>query len=104
MAELFSEPIPTPKNRKKKTPRSTGSLRGAINKMCRQCIVDPCAAGSGIVQIELCPAFDCPLWPVRPVRSNASRETVGYSNRVLETYGVSEDLAAHLLKHPRKRP
>ena len=43
------------------------SLRGAINAMCRACIVDERAPGSPAVQIAICTAKDCPLYPVRPI-------------------------------------
>ncbi len=43
------------------------SLRGAINAMCRACIVDERAPGSPAVQIAICTAKDCPLHPVRPI-------------------------------------
>ena len=47
--------------------RAKRSLRGAINAMCRACIVDERAPGSPAVQIAICTAKDCPLYPVRPI-------------------------------------
>ena len=42
------------------------SLRGAINKMCRDCIYDKFDRGTWRQQVEACSCTDCPLYPVRP--------------------------------------
>ena len=45
------------------------SLRGAIDAKCRDCG----AADAGVnwrEHIACCPAFDCPLWRVRPLSRN----------------------------------
>ena len=77
-----------------------GRRSDAIAAMCAQCIVDPAAAGSGATQVELCPEYTCPLWLVRPVRT----ERVPYSDAVLREQGLSRDEARFRLEHPRERP
>ena len=81
--------------------RSTG-LRGAINAMCRNCLYDAHAAGSAAVQVELCSAWDCPLWKVRPVRPVGSR--VPYSDPVLAELRLNPALAAFRLANPYVKP
>ena len=78
------------------------SLRAAINAKCRACIVDELAAGSAAVQVELCACFDCPLWPVRPVRAVGVRGP--YSVPVCDEQGLSPALAAFRLAHPYDVP
>ena len=71
------------------------SLRAAINAKCTDCIGDPCAPASLAVQIELCSARDCPLWPVRPVRKSRRISTENpFSDTVREFYGLPEALSA----------
>jgi hypothetical protein len=41
-------------------------LRAAINRLCRQCLYDPHAAGTWRQQVEACTSSDCALYPVRP--------------------------------------
>ena len=75
------------------------SLRAAINAKCTDCIGDPCAPASLAVQIELCPARDCPLWPVRPVREARKIPTeYVFSQTVREFYGLPEGLDADWLE------
>ena len=45
-------------------------LRAAINARCADCIGDPCAPASPVVQIEHCPARACPLRAVSPVHDS----------------------------------
>ena len=75
-------------------------LRKAINAKCRDCIFDECAAGSAAVQVELCASYDCPLWPVRPVR----KEPVPYSAPVVAEQQLSPELALWRLEHPYEAP
>ena len=77
------------------------SLREAINGMCKECIYDAGAAGSAAVQIELCTAYECPLWYVRPVRTG---ERSAYSRSVRGELGMTKEEADWRWKHPRARP
>ena len=79
---------------------SVGSLRQAIDAKCRECIVDEKAAGSAAVQVELCACYDCPLWLVRPVRSEPRSF---YSAAVLEEQGLSKAEARARFEQPRAR-
>ena len=78
-----------------------GSLRQAIDAKCRDCIVDDKCAGTAAVQVELCPCYGCPLWPVRAVRDEPR---VFYSRAVLEEQGLDEALAQWRFRHPRRPP
>ena len=78
------------------------SLRAAINAKCRDCLYDEQAAGSAAVQIELCAAFTCPLWPVRRVRPEADRGP--YSAPVVAEQGLSPALAEFRRAHPYSVP
>ena len=69
------------------------SLRKAINRMCADCIHDPHSPGSRAVQIAICTATDCALYPVRPMTATV------IPIRVLEDYGLT---IAQL--DPRARP
>ena len=80
------------------------SLRKAINRMCRECIVDPGAAGSSVVQVELCESYDCPLWMVRPTRSRTAKVKPELSAAVREFYSISESAAIRILADPYQRP
>ena len=80
------------------------SLRKAINRMCRGCIVDPNAAGSSAVQIELRTSYDCPLWLVRPTRSRTGEVKPKLSPSVREFYDVTEAAADRILADPYQRP
>lgn len=73
------------------------SMRKAINAKCRDCIYDELAAGSAAVQIELCESIDCPLWPVRPIRAHR----IQYSAAVLDEIGLTQEIAAARLAHPK---
>lgn len=42
------------------------SPKAAIKAKCVDCVYDPAAAGSKLVQTTLCACTDCPLWPFRP--------------------------------------
>ena len=75
-------------------------LRGSINAKCRDCIYDEMAAGSAAVQIELCTAWTCPLWDVRPVRTHR----LPFSAPVVAEMGMSAELAAWRAANPRVRP
>ena len=76
------------------------SLRSCINAKCRDCIYDELAAGSAAVQIELCASFDCPLWPVRPIR----RERIPYSRPVVDEQQLSAEMALYRMEHPYQVP
>ncbi len=39
----------------------------AIKAKCKDCIYNPLAGGTWLMQIENCPATDCPLWNFRPL-------------------------------------
>lgn len=41
-------------------------LREKIDAKCKECIYDPYAEGTWRKQVENCPCYDCPLYPVRP--------------------------------------
>ena len=73
------------------------SLRAAVNAKCRWCIHDELAPGSAAVQVELCAAVDCPLWPVRPIRA----QRIPYSPSVVAEYGMTEREADARLREPR---
>ena len=77
-----------------------GSLVDAIDAMCTECIYDEHAAGSRVVQIDLCGCYDCPLWLVRPVRT----ERLAYSEAVVQEMGISPELAQWHREKPRERP
>lgn len=76
------------------------SLRKAINENCRDCIYDPEVAGSAATQIELCSAYRCKMWVVRPVRSVANRELVGYTESVREYFNLSDEQIQARLADP----
>ena len=76
------------------------SLRACINAKCHDCIYDELAAGSAAVQIELCAGYDCPLWPVRPVR----RQPTPYSASVCEEQQLSAEMALYRMEHPYEVP
>lgn len=78
------------------------SLRAAVNAKCRDCCYDELAAGSAAVQVEFCPSWDCPLWPVRAVRPAVRREP--YSSAVRAEYGLTEGEAAARLAQPFTAP
>lgn len=78
------------------------NLKAAVEAMCRQCIYDPNAAGSEAVQVELCTAYDCALWPVRRVRPEARREP--YTAPVLDEMRMSPEMARFRLDNPMERP
>jgi len=69
------------------------SLRKAINRMCADCIHDPRSPGSRAVQIAICTATDCALYPVRPMTATV------IPIRVLEDYGLTVEQL-----DPRARP
>lgn len=50
------------------------SLRKAINTKCKECIYDENGKGTWRQQVEACTAYECPLYPVRPVSSTAKDE------------------------------
>ncbi len=52
-------------------------LRAAINRMCRQCIYDPDAAGTWRQQVEACTSPECALYPVRPSSSRPRQSGPG---------------------------
>ena len=78
-----------------------GNVREAVAAMCRACIVDPGAAGSAAVQVELCTDYGCPLWRVRPVRTG---ERAAYSAPVVAELGLTGEQARWRHAHPRRRP
>lgn len=82
------------------------SLRNAVNAMCRNCIYDPGAAGYAIVQIEACTAVDCPLWDVRPVRSESARRAAPWNEGVLQTvrHAFTPEEAAAVQARPHEVP
>lgn len=51
------------------------SLRGCINKMCRDCIYDKYGRGTWRQQVEACTITSCPLHPVRPIGAKPREET-----------------------------
>ena len=69
------------------------SLRKAINKMCSDCVYDSQSPGSRAVQIAICTATDCALYPVRPMTATV------IPIRVLEDYGLTVEQL-----DPRARP
>lgn len=58
-----------------------GSLRVAINAMCKSCIYDPASGlGTWREQVGACSCTRCPLHAVRPLpryRASPERRTVG---------------------------
>ena len=58
------------------------SLRQSVNDACKQCVYDPCAAGTWKQQVTLCSVVTCPLWEVRP------KTTAAIPESVLNWYGV----------------
>jgi hypothetical protein len=43
------------------------NLRKAIDAHCKECIYDKQGEGSWIEQVTNCTAYDCNLFPVRPI-------------------------------------
>jgi hypothetical protein len=43
----------------------------AIAAMCKQCVYDPRAAGSGRQQVAICSSTECPLWRFRQLPNAA---------------------------------
>lgn len=66
------------------------SLRQSVNDACKQCVYDPCAAGTWKQQVTLCSVETCPLWDVRPKTTSAIPE------QVLRWYGVETDVSQAL--------
>lgn len=48
-------------------------LRNKIDAKCRECIEDPYAQGTWRKQVENCPCYNCPLYPVRPITIGGTR-------------------------------
>ena len=69
------------------------SLRKAINRMCGQCIYDARSPGSRAVQIAVCTAKHCALYPVRPLTATV------IPIRVLEEYGLSVEQLDPRVRH-----
>ena len=59
------------------------SLRKAIDDHCRDCLYDKTGYGSAAQQIEACTAFQCKLWPVRPVRNRKHPAWVPWTEKLL---------------------
>lgn len=68
------------------------SLRGAIDRHCKNCLYDPGSRGLGSwrEQIDGCTSTNCALWPVRP-RSTSERIWAG-------CLGVTHDSAPDLMR------
>ena len=62
----------------KSGPRKVASLRGCINRFCRECIYDQ-AGGTGTwrQQVEACTSYKCPLYQVRPISATQDGGPVG---------------------------
>ena len=43
------------------------SIRKAVNEKCKDCIYDPLAGGTWLVQVGNCIDTPCPLHPYRPL-------------------------------------
>lgn len=81
------------------------SLRGAIDRMCRGCLYDHRAAGTWRAQIELCSAYSCPLWKVRPVRDKSLRgEPYSASLRTEQGRWLTDEGAERLSRDPHTPP
>lgn len=76
------------------------SLRKSINGKCRDCIYDELAAGTWVMQVEACSCYTCPLWPVRPVRSQRGP----WPGNVVEEMGVTPEWAALRAERPHEAP
>lgn len=65
------------------------SLRGAINKKCKDCTYDPHSGlGNWRQQTEGCTVRLCALWPVRPIsKPSKVTESEGQSGDELEDEG-----------------
>ena len=75
------------------------NLRAAITAKCIECIGDPCAPAPLAVQIELCPARDCLLRAIRPLRKAGRISTENLiSDTVRKFFGLPEGLGAASLE------
>ena len=71
------------------------SRAAAVKAKCIDCIYDPLAAGSKLVQTTLCSCYSCPLWPYRPKTKSP------ISGKVLRYYGIT-DVQAHIAEGMRQ--
>ena len=81
---------------------SRPSLRTAINAYCRMCIHDPATPGNALQQVRACTAFNCPLWPVRPVGTAPWPAALNVD--LQQTLGLTEAQVLHWREHPREVP
>ena len=76
------------------------SLRKSINAKCKDCIYDELAAGSWVMQVEACTCFTCPLWRVRPVRSQRGP----WPENVVREMRITPEMAALRAERPHEVP
>lgn len=80
------------------------NLAAAVRKKCIDCIHDDQAAGTWLDQVILCTSYECPLWPVRPVKDGRGDRDVPVSAGLLNEYGLTEGEVQAIRKDPYKRP
>ena len=85
-------------------PAGSTSRKKAVEAFCKECLYDPLSAGTWRMQIELCSAYACPLWRVRPVRAKKDRSR--YPRTVWDQHGrwLPKELEAALLRDPHEYP
>lgn len=62
------------------------NYKQAVERMCKECIYDPQAAGNWKQQVTICTSFQCPLYPVRPKSSKPIPQGV------LDDYGLEKGI------------
>ncbi|MCY3732290.1 MAG: hypothetical protein OXF98_13195 [Rhodospirillaceae bacterium] len=78
--------------------------RSAVAAKCADCIFDPLAGGSRYQQIAACTAFECPLWPVRPLAAQSDTQYNPWPEKVTLSIMFTTRLSREDVEAWRRNP